>query len=73
MCYGNPQQLLDEILKVRRLQPDRHGHTALDISSTFARIRAATSGPLGRSFRVGEAGLRERATAACASQRSFFG
>ncbi|SAK56785.1 hypothetical protein AWB77_01759 [Caballeronia fortuita] len=30
MCYGNPQQTLTEILKVRRLEPDRYGHTALD-------------------------------------------
>lgn len=30
MCYGNPKQMLAEILKVRRLEPDQYGHTALD-------------------------------------------
>lgn len=30
MCYGNPKQMLAEILKVRRLEPDKYGHTALE-------------------------------------------
>jgi hypothetical protein len=30
MCYGNPQQMLADILNLRRLEPDRYGHTALD-------------------------------------------
>jgi len=30
MCYGNPSQILAEILKVRRLEPDQYGHTALE-------------------------------------------
>lgn len=30
MCYGNPHQMLADILKVRRLEPDQHGHTALE-------------------------------------------
>jgi len=30
MCYGNPHQMLVDMLNVRHLEPDRHGHTALD-------------------------------------------
>ncbi|VXC84351.1 conserved hypothetical protein [Burkholderia sp. 8Y] len=30
MCYGNPGAMLDDILRVRKLQPDEHGHTALE-------------------------------------------
>jgi hypothetical protein len=30
MCYGNPKEMLADILRVRRLEPDEHGHTALE-------------------------------------------
>lgn len=30
MCYGNPDQLLADLLQARPLVPNEHGHTALE-------------------------------------------
>ncbi|WP_250537066.1 hypothetical protein [Caballeronia sp. AZ10_KS36] len=47
MCYGNPHQMLSEILKVRRLEPDQHGHNALDNFEHFCSYSGCDSRTIG--------------------------